>query len=273
MPRCARGEARSDPRYGRLRPIAKAKPGRPDSSSRRIADTARRPISPSPSGRSTAISPPASSAVAAAIDTRRDRARPPRDQREHAPAPVLLGWAARVGANDHDARAHAQIGAHLLAARDRLLAALDPALEHGSLERRGGFLGGALGSPHALDLRRDQRGDQAQQRGVGRSLGGPHAQFPHRRIGHLEIDRRHIVSVAHQRALVGGAAGGDRKHRGRPVNEDQTGLERARRGAEDGGQAGAVLDGVGDRGQRGQVRRGRHRLLRTAFSQPFRSRP
>ena len=48
-------------------------------------------------------------------------------------------------------------------------------------------------------------------------------------VGDLQLDRRHVVGVAHQRALVGGAARGDRQHGGRAVDQDQARVERARR--------------------------------------------
>ena len=86
--------------------------------------------------------------------------------------------------------------------------------------------------------------------------------LPDGRLGDLELDRGHIVGVAHQRALVGGAAGRDREHGRGAVDQDQAGVERAGGGTQDRGQTGAVLDGIGDRGQRSQVGRGRPGLLR-----------
>ena len=81
---------------GRLRPMAKVKPGRPDSSSRSSAEPTRRPASPSASGTSTAIWP-ASSTLGVAIappatERAARRARASRRRRQSSSV-ATRGWA------------------------------------------------------------------------------------------------------------------------------------------------------------------------------------
>ena len=87
---------------------------------------------------------------------RGDGARAAGGHGEQAPAPVVLGGVAGVGANHGHAGARAEVGAELFAARDEIVAIVDAVREHGVLKARGGLLGGSLGSAHALDFGRDQ---------------------------------------------------------------------------------------------------------------------
>ena len=83
------------------------------------------------------------------------------------------------------------------------------------------------------------------------------------RVADAQLVRRDAGRVGHQRALVGGRAGGDREHGARAVDQHEGGVERARRGADDLRQPVAGLDRVGDRAERAEVERRRSR--RTLF--------
>ena len=131
----------------------------------------------------------------------------------------------------------------------------------GALEAGGGRLGGALGGADAFDLGGDERRHQPKHGAVRRPFARSHPELADRRFGHPELDRGDIVGAAHQRSLVGGRAGGDGEHGRRAIDQDQTGVERAGRGAKDLGQAGAGLDGVRDRGERPEVRGARSAAL------------
>ena len=62
--------------------------------------------------------------------------------------------------------------------------------------------------------------------------------------------------VGHQRALVRRRARGDRQHGAGAVDQDERGVERARRGAHHLGQPVARFDRVRDRGERVEIERG-----------------
>ena len=100
----------------------------------------------------------------------------------------------------------------------------------------------ALGRAQALDLGGDQRRDDPQQR-VGRlAAAGAHAQAPDDRVADPQLVGLDAGAVGHQRALVGGRARGDGEHGARAVDQHERGVERARGGAHDLGQADAGLD-------------------------------
>jgi hypothetical protein len=123
------------------------------------------------------------------------------------------------------------------------------------LEAGRGRLRGAFRRPHALDLRGDQGRHEPQQRALRGVVARAHPQLADHGLGDSQLDRRDVVGAAHQRALIGGRASGDGEHGTGPIDQDQTRVERAGGGPEDLGQAGTRLNGVGDRGERPEVRR------------------
>ena len=162
----------------------------------------------------------------------------------------------------------AEIGAELLASGDEILAIANPPLEDGALKRDRRLLGGALGRSHALHLGGDQCRHETQERTVDRTVGGPHPQPAHGRLGDLQLDRRHVLGIAHERPLVRRGARRHRQHGRRPVDQDQARVERPCGGAEDRRQPGAAFDRIGDRRERSKVGRGARRTAH-ARGQPI----
>jgi hypothetical protein len=113
--------------------------------------------------------------------------------------------------HDHQG-ARGEVGAELLAAGKEILAIVDAPGEYRPQEARRGLLGGTRRRADTLDLGRDQRRHQAQQRAIGALAAGPHAQLTDDGVGDLQIDRRHILGITHERALIRGRARGDGEH-------------------------------------------------------------
>ena len=141
-------------------------------------------------------------------------------------------------------------------------------------------------SPRSVTLRWKQRGQERGLRGLGRAvgraqaldLGGDHRrrdpQHRRRRRRRRAARRRRRpttasptrsscvstpVGVAHQRALVGGRARGDREHGARAVDQDERRVEGTGGGADDLGEPEAGLHRVRHRPERAEV--GQRRLL------------
>ena len=246
----------------RLRPSANANPASPASSSRSTADDTRRPVSPSASGISSTTSP-ASTSVGAAIVPGRDRAR-----RRGRPRPAAGGAShPRSGL-----RAWARTTATLAPADRSVPSSLPRATRssRSSISRAstarwklvGGLLGGALGGADALDLGGDQRRHQPQQRPVGvrsrvRIRSWPTGDSATRSsiVVTSSASRISERSSAGERAATASTAG-------RAVDQDEAGVQRPRGRAQDLRQPGAGLDGIGDRGERPQVRGARSAALR-----------
>ena len=100
-----------------------------------------------------------------------------------------------------------------------------------------------------------------------------HAQRAHRGVGHAQLDRVDPGRVVEQRALVGRRARGDGQHCPGAVGQHEAGIQRPRRRADDLGQAGARLDGVGDRVQRSEVEPGRRSVGRGGHAPILRRSP
>ena len=158
-----------------------------------------------------------------------------------------------MGAGDEHRGPGGEIGAELLAAGEQVLGVVHAPGQDGAQEAGRRLLRGALGGADALDLGRDQRGDQAQQRAVGHLAAGAHAQLADRRVGDLEVQRDDVLALAHERALVGGGAGRDGEHARRTVDQDEAGVERPRGVAQDLREPGPRLDGVGDRAEGAEI--------------------
>ena len=178
---------------------------------------------------STTTSPASSSAGAAIAPGATDARRAPAT-REQPPAPVILGRVAGVRADDDHAPPAERSVPSSLPRAIRSSRSSIRRVEHRALEARRGLLGGALGRAHALDLGGDQRRHEPQQRPVGgRARGSASAagrRSPRRPCSSIVVD---VVGVAHQRALVGRRARGDREHGRGAVDQDQARVERARR--------------------------------------------
>jgi hypothetical protein len=151
-----------------------------------------------------------------------------------------------VRAHDDDRAAGRDVDAEVAGPRDDVVAIGHLAPEHGGEERGLCLLGRALGRAQALDLGRDQRGHDAQQR--SRRIGGPaaHAQASDDRVADAQLVRGHALGVGDQRPLVGGRPRRHREHGARAVDQDERHAQRARRCAHHLGQPGARLDGFGD---------------------------
>ena len=186
---------------------------------------------------------------------RGDRARAAGGDREQPPAPVVLGRACAAWARTTATLAAARRGRSRAPCRGRAgrrgprSAARAPRAGSSSPPPRRR----ARARGRARPRRRSASSPGAAARRRALSLAAAHPQLADRGLGDLELDRRDVVGVAHQRALVGGRARGDGEHRRRAVDQDQAGVERAGGGAEDLGQAGAGLDRVGDRRERAEV--------------------
>ena len=191
---------------------------------------------------------------------------------EHALAPAVLGRHERVGARDDDARPLDQVDPQLARPAEDVLAAGDVAVEQGVQEAGQRLLGGALGRAQALDLGGDQRRHELDQRGAGLAPRA-HPQRAHRRIGHPQLDRLDPGRVVEQRALVGRRTRRHGQHRPRAVGQHEAGVERPSGGADDLGQAGARLDGVGDRVQRSEIEPGRRSVGRGGHAPILRRSP
>ena len=84
---------------------------------------------------------------------------------QDAGAPVVVGGRVVVGAHDHDRSAVGEVGAELGGAGEDVAAIGDPALEERGEEGGLGGFGGAVGRAQALDLARDHRRRDPQDRG------------------------------------------------------------------------------------------------------------
>jgi hypothetical protein len=163
-----------------------------------------------------------------------------------------------VGARDDDARPALQVQPEGGGPGEQRVAVGQLARQDVADERCRRGLGGALRRADALDLRGDERGDQAQQAAARRVLrAGPHPQGSHRRVGDPQLDRLDAARVGQQRLLVGRRQRGHGQHGARPVLQDQARVEGARGGADDLRQARARRHGLRDVVQRPEVEPGR----------------
>ena len=158
---------------------------------------------------------------------------------QHARAPVVLDRRVVVRADDDDRGALFERDAELAGAGDDVAAVGDLAVQDRAQERLLRRLGRPLGRAQALDLRRDQRGHEPQQRRRGLAGAAAQPQAPDDRVADPQLVRADAGGVGHQRALVRGGPRGDRQHRAGAVDQHQRGVERARRGADHFGQAAA----------------------------------
>ena len=178
---------------------------------------------------------------------------------EHAGAPVVVGGREVVGADDDHGAALGQVGAELGGAGEDVAAVGHLAREQRGQERGLGRLGRAVGRAQALDLGGDHRRRDPQHRRRRAAAAGAQAQPADDRVADAQLVRLDALGVAHQRALVGGRARGDREHGARAVDQDERRVEGAGGGADDLGKPEAGLDRIRHRPERSEV--GQRRLL------------
>ena len=82
--------------------------------------------------------------------------------------------------------------------------------------------------------------------GAGGCFGAV-AQLADGCVGDPQLDLGHVVAAAEQLFLLVGRGAGDREHGARAVDQGDAGVQQPGRGAGDGGQPGALFDGVGER--------------------------
>ena len=263
------------PRPPLLRPTAKAKPGRPASSSRRTPSAARAPPGALGVGKQDEDLGPAGRRLLA---RHRDRAgrrragRPLADEQE-AGAPLLHRGRERVRAADEDGGAAVELHAQLARARQHVGRLGERALEHRAHEAVGGRGRRPVGRAHAIHLGGDQGGDEAQEGRIGRVVAPAQAHPAHDAVRHAQLEDLDVGTLGEQRALVGRRGGGGGENGAGPVDDHDAALEGAGGGAHDLGQPGARLDGVGDLLQRAEVgsAHGRQGVARRAHGAKSRS--
>ena len=172
----------------------------------------------------------------------------------------------RVRAGDDERRAVLEVDAELAGARDDVLADGEVARhDRAGGTRSSGLRGRALRRAHPLDLGGDQRGHEAQQRGAGvRARPHPKRRRPARRRRAARACRRpRRRPAASARRPASGPATASTVPAA--VEQHEARVERARRRADDLGEAGAGRDGVRDGVERAEVESGR-RSLRPAWT-------
>ncbi len=178
---------------------------------------------------------------------------------QHAGAPVVVGGRVVVRAHDHHRAALGQVGAELGGAGEDVAAVGHLALEERGQERGLGGLGGAVGRAQALDLAGDHRRRDPQDRRRRAAAARAHAQAADDRVAHAQLVRLDALGVAHQRALVGRRARGDREHGARAIDQHQRRVERTRSRPDDFREPEAGLHRVRHRTERAEV--GQRRLF------------
>jgi len=162
-----------------------------------------------------------------------------------------------VGAHDDHCAALAEVRPQLGRAGDDVSAVGDPALQQRGQKRGLGGLGRAVGRAQALDLARDHRRRDPQHGDRRRAGARAQAQPADDRVAHAQLMRLDALGIAHQRALIGRRARGDREHGARSVDQHQGRVERAGCGPDDFRQPQTGLHRVRHRTQRAEVRQGR----------------
>ena len=260
-PRGRRGRGRPGRSPTREWPTAKVKPCRLAGSSRAIASATRATPSSSAAGSSTAtgeLSPAWASSSAASEPGALERA-----ARSAAPStrPRQSSSAGRVvvRAHDHDRAAAGEVDPELPAAGDDVAAVGDLAAQD-----RGAGTRAWAASDARSGARRRSTSEAISVVMTRRSAAGGSPARPRSRSRPTTASPTRSSctddagGVGHQRPLVRGRARGDGEHAARAVDQDERGVERARRGAHDLGQPETALDRLGDGLEGAEVRRRRH---------------
>ena len=254
-PRCRRAGGRADPRRGGCGRARTRSPDSPDSSSRRTAAATRRPVSPSGSGTSSTTSP-ASSSIGAAIEPGRDRPRrrarrPPAAAGASRPRSGLRGWARTTTTlPPADRSVPSSLPRAIRSSRSSICAAQDGALESWSPPPRRRARARARARPRrrsACVTSRSTAPSGVPSRVRIRSWPTGDSATRSSTVVTSSVSRISERSSAGERAATASTAAG-------AVDQDQARVERAGGGAQDLRQAGAGLDGVGDRGERPEIR-------------------